>query len=85
MAVRLGHPAGSTDIAQASITALPNGSSQLVAVTTSGSLEHNIRFANGSWQGWRDPQQLYTGMFTSPSIAGLPNGSSQLIEVSTAG
>lgn len=77
-------PAGSTGLAEAAIAALPNGSSQLVAVTGKGTLEHDIRFAGGSWQGWRTPTQ--TGVIVSDaSIAGLPNGSSQVVEVTSAG
>jgi len=77
-------PAGSTGIAQAANTALPDGSSQLVAVTSSGELEHNIRFANGSWQGWRTLSQPGVTV-TDAGIAGMPNGSSQIIEVTSAG
>jgi len=77
-------PAGSTGIAQAANTALPNGSSQLVAVTTNGTLEHNIRNANGTWQGWRTLTQSGVTV-TDASIAGMPNGSSQIIEVTSTG
>ena len=77
-------PAGSTGIAQAAITALPDSSAQLVAVTTTGQLQHNIRFANGSWQGWRVLTQAGVTV-KNASIAGMPNGSSQLIEVTSTG
>ena len=77
-------PAGSTGIAQAADTGMPNGSSQLVAVTNSGALEHNIRNANGSWQGWRTLNQPGVTL-SNTSIAGMPNGSSQIIEVTSTG
>jgi hypothetical protein len=77
-------PAGSTNFAQSANTALPDGSSQLVGVTTSGALEHNIHYANGSWQGWHTVPQ--TGVtVTDASIAGMPNGSSQIIEITSTG
>lgn len=75
-------PAGSADLTQAAITGLPNGSTQLVAVTPGGTLKHNIRYANGSWQGWNPVSQ--PGLTVrNASIAGLPNGSSQFVEVTS--
>jgi hypothetical protein len=77
-------PTGSTNLAQSANTALRDGSSQLVGVTASGALEHNIHYANGSWQGWHTvPQSGVT--VTDASIAGMPNGSSQIIEVTSTG
>lgn len=77
-------PAGSTGLAQADITAMPDGSAQFVGVTASGQLEHDIRFANGSWQGWRVLTQPAVTV-KDASIAGMPNGSSQIIEVLSNG
>lgn len=82
--VGLVEPVGSTGIAQASITAMPNGDSQLVAVTSGGVLEHNIRYANGGWQGWRTISQPGVSV-ENASIAGMPNGSSQIVEVTSTG
>lgn len=79
-----GSPAGSTGFVRASITAMPNGSSQLVAITTSGVLMHNIRNANGSWQGWRPLPQPGVKIVDA-SIAGMPDGSSQILEVTSTG
>ena len=77
-------PAGSAGVTQASITGLPNGSSQLVAVNAKGSLEHDIRFANGSWQGWNTISQ--PGVTAeNAGIAGMSNGSAQLVEVTSTG
>lgn len=77
-------PAGSTGLAQADITAMPDGSAQFVGVTSGGRLEHDIRFANGSWQGWRVLAQSGVTV-KSASIAGMPNGSSQIVEVLSDG
>jgi hypothetical protein len=70
----------------ATIAGMPDGSSQLIA-TASGSLEtyHNIRYANGTWQGWQlveglpgSLSQPFVGF--TPSIAGMPDGSAQIVE-----
>jgi hypothetical protein len=76
-------PAGSTGITQGSITALPNGSSQFVEVTSAGVLEHNILEANGSWQGygWGSPAGS-TGI-SQAAITALPNGSSEIVVASS--
>ena len=77
-------PGGSTGITQGSITALPNGSSQIAAVTSGNALEYNTRSASGSWQGW--DTLLQTGVTVeNAGVAGMPNGSSQFIEVTSTG
>lgn len=82
-----GNPGGS-DIAQVSIATLSNGaapfpgSAQLVAVTKTGALEHNIRYADGSWQGWRT---VTPSGVKNASIAGMNDGSTQLLEVNSRG
>ena len=53
-------------------------------MTTKGTLEYNIRNANGSWQGWRLLSQPGVTV-KNASIAGMNDGSSQLIEVTSAG
>jgi hypothetical protein len=72
----------------ASIAALGDGSTQSVAVGVDGNLYHNIRAANGGWQGWvavegNGGSKYFNG--TDPSITGLPNGDSQLIETGDDG
>jgi hypothetical protein len=72
----------------ASIAALPDGSTQSVAIGVDGNLYHNIRYADGYWQGWAAVEgnggaKYFNG--TDPSIAGLPNGNSQLIETGDDG
>ncbi len=71
-----------TQVAGASIAALPDGSAQSLALGTDGNLYHNIRNANGIWQGWAAVEgnggsKYFNG--DDPSITGMPNGSSQLI------
>ena len=77
-------PSGSAGISQASITDLPDGSSQFIAVTVNGTLEHNIRYANGKWQGWDGISQPGTTV-ENAGIVGMPNGSSQLVGVTSTG
>jgi hypothetical protein len=61
---------------------MPDGSTQFVAVTTSGVLEQDIRSASGAWQGWRTlPQTELAAAVGDAGIAGMPNGSSQVIEL----
>lgn len=56
----------------AAITGLPDGSAQLIAVGTDGNAHHNIRYANGAWQGW-----VPLGVAASSvSVAGMPTGGS---------
>ena len=77
-------PANSTNIAQAAVTAMPNGDTQVVAVTTSGTLENTVDSGStGAWQNWGVPTNNTTAV--SASIAGMPDGSSQLIELTSTG
>ncbi|MFE0704810.1 transglycosylase family protein [Streptomyces sp. NPDC058872] len=60
------------------IAGLGNGDSQLLAVGNDGLTYHNIRRADGSWQGWGAVE----GVVTSPkslAITGMPNGDSQIL------
>jgi hypothetical protein len=71
-----------TAVTNASIAALPDGSTQSVAVGVDGNLYHNIRYANGKWQGWAAVEGNAGAKYFNggdPSITGMPNGSSQLI------
>jgi hypothetical protein len=45
---------------------------------------HNIRDADGSWQGWRALSQPGVKIVDA-SIAGMPDGSSQILEVTSGG
>jgi hypothetical protein len=69
----------------ASIAALPDGSTQSVAFGIDDNLYFNIRYANGTWQGWQlveglpgSLSQPFVGF--TPSIAGMPDGSAQIVE-----
>jgi len=79
-----GIPGGSTGFRHVAEDAMPDGSTQFVGVTSSGVLEHNIRSATGSWQGWDALSQPGVTV-TNADIAGMPNGSSQIVESTTGG
>ena len=70
------------------ITGMPDGSSQMLAIGVDGNVYHNIRAANGSWQGWQ-PVAGYNGAarFAGPkvAIAGMPDGSSQMLAIGVDG
>ena len=79
---RLGQPGH--EYAQVAIAAMPDGSAQLVAVTAGGVLEHDIRFATNTWQGWHALSQPGVTV-TDASIAGLAGGSSRIVEITSTG
>jgi hypothetical protein len=79
-----GAPGGSTGLLHVAEAAMPNGSTQFVGVTSTGILKHNIRFANGSWQGWNALSQPGVTV-EDADIAGLPNGSAQIVETTDGG
>ncbi|ATZ25247.1 Resuscitation-promoting factor Rpf precursor [Streptomyces lavendulae subsp. lavendulae] len=70
------------------IAALPNGDTQLLATGSDGLVYHNIRNANGTWQGWSKVDG-YGGApgFAASSLAitGLPNGDTQMLAVGNDG
>ena len=77
-------PTSTAAIVQAAATAMPDGDTQVVAVTAGGTLEHTVDHGAGDvWQGWGLPKNNATAV--SADIAGMPDGSSQLIEVTPAG
>ena len=76
-------PGGSTGITQGSITALPDGSSEIVVASSNEPPAMGIRYSTGSWDtNWT---QLYESpayvSASGASIAGMPNGDTQVIEV----
>ena len=81
---KLSLPAGVT-ARWVGIAGMPNGSSQLIVVSSTGELWHTVRNANGTFQvsGWGSPAGS-TG-FTRASITAMPDGSSQLVAVTTGG
>ncbi|MEV7831268.1 hypothetical protein AB0P12_11660 [Streptomyces subrutilus] len=73
---------------QVSAAALPDGSTQVTGTGIDGNLYHNIRRADGGWQGWALlPGAGKAGAFkaSASTITGLPDGSSQLVAVGTDG
>ncbi|MFJ4965351.1 hypothetical protein ACIP6P_23350 [Streptomyces sp. NPDC088729] len=67
-----------TDIA---ITGLPDGSAQIAAVGKDGYAYHNIRRADGSWQGWAAIAGTDAGRLKAGRIAaaGMPDGSARFL------
>jgi PKD repeat protein len=67
------------------IAGTASGSSQLIEVTSTGTLLHTIRNADGTFQpgGWGSPAG--SAGFVRASIAAMPDGSAQLVAVTTAG
>ena len=70
------------------ITGLPDGDTQLAAIGVDGNVYHNIRYSDGSWQGWA-PVAGSGGQdrfhATKVALAGLPDGSTQLVAYGTDG
>ncbi|RST07373.1 hypothetical protein EF910_06755 [Streptomyces sp. WAC07149] len=70
------------------IAGLPNGDAQLLAVGNDGNTWHDIRKADGTWQGWKrmdGANGATTFAASSVAIAGLPNGDAQLLAVGNDG
>jgi hypothetical protein len=67
------------------IAPMPNGTTQVVEVTSTGALLHTVRNANGTWQaqGWGSPAGSVG--FTRAAIAAMPNGDAQLVAVTSTG
>ncbi|MGY4967585.1 hypothetical protein [Streptomyces sp. 900105245] len=66
------------------ITGMPNGEAQVVAIGIDSKVYHNIRRADGSWQGWI-PIPNQDGLATKVSIAGIPDGSAHVAILSDGG
>ncbi|MFI6604200.1 CHAP domain-containing protein [Nonomuraea sp. NPDC050536] len=63
------------------IAGTPDGSAQLIAVGNDGNAYHNVRYANGTWQGWAS-----LGFAAAQvSIAAMPNGSAQVLAMAPDG
>jgi hypothetical protein len=65
-------------------TGMPDGDIQLAAMDFSGQgwgyLYHDIRYADGQWQGWRQVAQppVSSASDSDVTIAGMPNGDSHV-------
>jgi len=69
----------------AAVTAMPDGSTQFIGVDVDDLLEHNIRHANGSWQGWNIVHQRADFSIYGADIVGMPDGSAQIVEETAGG
>ncbi|MFF7296430.1 hypothetical protein [Streptomyces sp. NPDC008265] len=67
--------------ADVSITAMPGGDAQLVAVGRDGLAYHNIRYADGGWQGWSAMPGQDKGLVRASRAAasGMPDGSTRVV------
>ena len=72
---------------QVSITGLPDGSSQVLAIGTDGNVYHRARFANGSWSAFQPLDGVGTSLMgaSQVSIAGMPDGSAQVLAIGNDG
>ncbi|MFF7176950.1 hypothetical protein [Streptomyces sp. NPDC008121] len=63
------------------VTGTPDGDAQIVAVGKDGYAYHNIRHADGSWQGWSSMPGQDGGLVraTRVAAAGMPDGSAQIL------
>ncbi|MCJ1677700.1 CHAP domain-containing protein [Streptomyces sp. APSN-46.1] len=70
------------------VAGMPNGDAQFLATGTDGTVYHNIRFANGTWQGWSKTAGVggaTTFAASSIGITGMPNGDTQILAVGNDG
>ncbi|MFG2291922.1 CehA/McbA family metallohydrolase [Streptomyces sp. NPDC048603] len=69
------------------ITALPDGSSQVLAIGLDGVVYHQVRHPNGAWDGFRPPTGVTTAVMgaSSVDIAGMPDGTAQVVAVGLDG
>ena len=73
---------------QESITAMPDGSSQVVGIGLDGNIYHEIRNANGTWTGFEPISGANGATYfhgSDVAIAGMSDGSSQLVAIGNDG
>ena len=66
------------------ITGMPDGSAQMLALGNDGNVYHNIRYSNGTWQGFTTLAGAdNAATFSGPAfaIAGMGDGSAQLLAI----
>ncbi|MFC9648736.1 MULTISPECIES: hypothetical protein [unclassified Streptomyces] len=63
------------------LTTSPRGDAQVVAVGKDGYAYHNIRYADGNWQGWAAMPGQDAGLLKATRIAAarMPDGSTQVL------
>ncbi|MEU6312833.1 hypothetical protein [Streptomyces sp. NPDC047014] len=73
--------------ADVSITAMPGGDAQLLAIGRDGLVYHNIRYVDGGWQGWAAMPGSDKGLVRAGRAAasGMPDGSTRVIAFGTDG
>ncbi|MEU0002442.1 hypothetical protein ABZ069_36640 [Streptomyces microflavus] len=73
--------------ADVSITTMPGGDAQVVAVGRDGLAYHNIRYADGGWQGWSamPGQDDGLGRASQVSASGMPDGSTRVVNFGADG
>lgn len=72
-----------------SVAAMPDGSTQVVGIGLDGNVWHNIRGADGTWQGWRvlpaADNKTLGFKATDVAITGMPNGDAQVVAIGENG
>ncbi|MFF7297070.1 CehA/McbA family metallohydrolase [Streptomyces sp. NPDC008265] len=81
-------PQGRWGATKVSITAMPDGSAQLLAYGTDGAMYHCVRGRGGTWSPWgRLAGPGGAPSFSGPALAitGMPDGSSQVLAIGLDG
>ncbi|WP_406181751.1 FG-GAP-like repeat-containing protein [Streptomyces sp. NBC_01006] len=65
------------------VAGMPNGDAQFMAVGNDGRTYHNIRYANGNWQGWSPVYGIQGAV--SLGVTGMANGDAQFVSVAPDG
>ncbi|MFH8336520.1 hypothetical protein [Streptomyces sp. AM6-12] len=71
------------------VAGMPDGSVQVLGIGLDGNVWHNVRGADGRWQGWNAlaaPDNEHVGFAARDiAITGMPDGSSQVVAVGKDG
>ncbi|MEU3569060.1 glycoside hydrolase domain-containing protein [Kitasatospora sp. NPDC036755] len=73
--------------ADVAITAMPDGSAQVLAIGNDGNVYHESRFSDGNWSGFAPLAGVGTPTMAAGrvAIAGMPDGSSQVLAIGNDG
>lgn len=78
-------PSGTVSLAVTATGGGPGGYSvQMMAITASGALWHDVLPSDGTWQGWIEPAQVPQGA-TAVAAAGLTNGNTEFMAIAHNG